>query len=68
MGAVFRLSNIDLDSGTLQGGRFWRFTPMVNWHLSDNLRLELAYGYSELDRFDLTGTTQFFQARVQMHF
>ena len=65
---VFRLSTIDLDSGTLQGGRFWRFTPMVNWHLSDNLRLELAYGYGELDRFDLLGATQFFQARIQMQF
>ena len=26
---------------------------MVNWHLSDNVRLELAYGYGKLDRFDL---------------
>ena len=66
--AVLRLSYIDLDSGTLRGGRFWRLTPMVNWHLSDNLRLELAYGYGQLDRFDLNGGTQFFQSRIQFTF
>jgi hypothetical protein len=32
---------------------------MVNWHISDNLRLEFTYGYGELDRFGLTGGTQF---------
>jgi phosphate-selective porin OprO and OprP len=41
---------------------------MVNWHLSDNIRLELAYGYGRLDRFDLRGATQFFQSRIQFTF
>jgi phosphate-selective porin OprO and OprP len=63
---VAHLSYIDLDGGTLRGGKFWRFTPMVNWYLSDNIRLELAYGYGTLDRFDLMGTTQFFQSRIQL--
>lgn len=63
---VSRFSYIDLDSGTLNGGRFWRFTPMVNWHLSDNVRLEMAYGYGSLDRFGLAGKTQFFQTRLQL--
>jgi phosphate-selective porin OprO and OprP len=65
---VARVSYIDLDGGNLTGGRFWRVTPMVNWHLSDNFRLELAYGYGRLDRFDLNGGTQFFQSRVQFTF
>jgi len=65
---VARLSYIDLDDGPIQGGKFWRFTPMVNWHLSDHMRLELAYGYGKLDRFDLRGSTQFFQTRIQMQF
>lgn len=65
---VARISYIDLDGGTLRGGKFWRFTPMVNWHLSDNLRLEVAYGFGTLDRFDLRGTTQFFQSRIQFQF
>lgn len=65
---VARLSYIDLDDGPVRGGKFWRFTPMVNWHFSDHLRLELAYGYGDLDRFDLRGVTQFFQTRLQMQF
>jgi len=64
--AVLRLSYVDLDSGTITGGTFWRITPMVNWHLSDNVRLEFAYGYGELDRFDRTGGIQFFQTRLQL--
>jgi len=65
---VARFSYIDLDGGTIRGGRFWRFTPMVNWHLSDQVRVELAYGYGVLDRFNLTGATQFFQSRLQLQF
>jgi len=64
--AVLRYSYSDMDSGTIQGGRFWRITPMVNWYLSDNVRLEFVYGYGQLDRFGLTGYTQFFQARIQL--
>jgi phosphate-selective porin OprO/OprP len=65
---VFRYSYTDLDSRGVQGGRFARFTPMVNWYLSDSVRLEFAYGYGHLDRFDLKGNTQFFQSRVQFWF
>lgn len=63
---LFRASTLDLDGGTLAGGKFWRITPMVNWYLSKDVRLELAYGYGVLDRFNLKGTTQFFQARIQL--
>ena len=63
---VGRVSYIDLDSGALSGGKFWRVTPMVNWYLSDNVRLEFAYGYGSLNRFGLTGGTQFFQSRLQL--
>jgi phosphate-selective porin OprO/OprP len=63
---LLRASTLDLDGGTLQGGKFWRITPMVNWYLSKDVRLELAYGYGVLDRFNLKGATQFFQARIQL--
>ena len=63
---VLRFSYSDLDSGTLTGGTFWRITPMVNWHLSDNARLEFVYGYGKLDRFGTRGATQFFQSRLQL--
>ena len=66
--AVLRLSYVDLDDGLIHGGRFWRLTPMVNWYLSDHLRLALAYGVGQLDRFGVVGTTQFLQGRLQFQF
>jgi phosphate-selective porin OprO and OprP len=41
---------------------------VVNWYLSDNVRLEFAFGYGSLDRFDVVGKTQLFQTRVQLQF
>lgn len=64
--AVLRFSYTDLDDAKLTGGRFWRITPMINWHVSDNIRLEFTYGYGTLYRFNLIGHTQFFQGRVQL--
>ena len=64
--AVLRYSYSDFDSGTIRGGKFWRITPMLNWYLSDNVRLEFVYGYGMLERFGLNGYTQFFQTRVQL--
>jgi phosphate-selective porin OprO and OprP len=66
--AVLRYSYSDLNSKTVRGGTFGRITPMVNWHLSDNVRLEMAYGYGRLNRFDLKGNTQFFQTRLQLQY
>ena len=63
---VLRYSYADLDDGPIAGGTFWRLTPVANWHMSDNMRLEFVYGYGVLDRFDLTGATQFFQMRLQL--
>lgn len=63
---VLRYSYVDLDDNNINGGKFRRITPMVNWHLSDNARLEFVYGYSELDRFGQTGSTQYLQTRLQL--
>jgi phosphate-selective porin OprO/OprP len=57
-------SYIDLDAGNLRGGKFWKITPLVKWHLMDYMRVELGYGYGVLDRFDLEGKTHFFQGRL----
>jgi phosphate-selective porin OprO/OprP len=64
--ALLRFSDIDLDSHAIQGGKFWRITPGVNWYLTDNVRLELEYGLGRLNRFGLNGYTQFFQTRIQL--
>jgi phosphate-selective porin OprO and OprP len=63
---VVRGSYVDLDSGNIEGGRFWRVTPMINWYLTDFVRIELVYGYGRLARTELSGGTQFFQARLQL--
>ena len=63
---VLKFSYSDLTSKTLAGGIFWRITPMINWHLTDNARLEFAYGYGKLDRWGVRSVTQFFQSRVQL--
>jgi phosphate-selective porin OprO/OprP len=63
---VVRGSYVDLDSGTIAGGKFWRVTPMINWYLTDNVRLELVYGYSQLDRFGVVESTQYVQSRLQL--
>lgn len=63
---LFRASTLDLNGGSIQGGKFWRITPMLNWYLSKDVRLGLAYGYGVLDRFQLKGATQFFQSRIQL--
>jgi phosphate-selective porin OprO/OprP len=66
--ALLRYSYTDLDNKGVHGGTFGRITPMVNWYLSENVRLEMAYGYGHLDRFNLKGNTQFFQTRIQLQF
>jgi phosphate-selective porin OprO/OprP len=63
---VLRYSYTDLNSGPIAGGRFQRISPLVNWHMSNNVRLEFAYGYGVLDRFGVEGGIQFFQTRIQL--
>jgi len=63
---MIKFSYSNLTNGPVQGGIFWRVTPMINWYLTDNLRLEFAYGYGVLNRSGQKGATQFFQSRIQM--
>jgi phosphate-selective porin OprO/OprP len=63
---MLRYTQLDLNSGSVQGGKFWRITPMINWYLASNIRFELAYGYGILDQYGVRGATQFFQSRIQL--
>jgi phosphate-selective porin OprO/OprP len=65
--AILNLTYNDFDDLSFHGGKFWRLTPMVNWHLDDMLHVSFIYGYSKLDRFGVTGTTQFFQTRFLIY-
>lgn len=62
---VLRASTLNLNDGAIQGGQFWRITPMINWYLSRVIRMEFIYGYGVLDRYHLKGSTQFFESRIQ---
>jgi phosphate-selective porin OprO/OprP len=63
---VLRYSMLDLNDGSIQGGRFWRITPMINWYVNKVARIEFVYGYGMLHRYQQTGAVQFFQARLQL--
>jgi len=63
--AVVNLSSLDLNDGSINGGKFWRITPMVNWYMTKYMRMEFIYGYGVLDRYKLKGNLQIFQARIQ---
>lgn len=63
---VLRWSYVDLDGGTITGGRFWRVTPAVSWHASASVRIVGEYGYGQLDRGGLVGGTHFVQLRLQL--
>jgi phosphate-selective porin OprO and OprP len=64
--AVLRYSTLDLESGSVHGGKFWRITPMVNWYMSRAIRTEFIYGYGILDRYNMKGAVQIFQIRLQL--
>ncbi|GAO43971.1 OprO/OprP family phosphate-selective porin [Flavihumibacter petaseus] len=63
---VLHLSSFDLNDRSIQGGKFTRITPMINWYLSKALRCEFIYGYGILDRFRMKGHVHFFETRLQI--
>ena len=63
--ATVHATYTNANSGTIQGGKFWRVTPTLAWYPSYEFRFTVGYGYGVLDRFGISGTTQFFQGRIQ---
>jgi phosphate-selective porin OprO/OprP len=63
--AVLRYSTLNLNDGVIQGGNFWRITPMINWYMTKIIRMEFVYGYGILDRYNVKGSLQVFQTRIQ---
>ena len=64
--AVLRFSSLDLEDGSIHGGKFWRITPMVNWYMTKAFRTEFIYGYGVLERYNMKGAVQIFQIRMQL--
>jgi phosphate-selective porin OprO/OprP len=56
-------SEMDLDAGSITGGKFWRLTPAIIWQLTNIYRLSFAWGTGVLEESETKGNTQFFQAR-----
>jgi len=63
--ATLHYSYADANSGTIEGGKFWRVSPMLAWYPSFEFRVTLGYGYGVLDRFGEHGATNFLQSRIQ---
>jgi len=63
--ATMHASYADAEDGTIQGGKYWRVSPMLAWYPSYEFRFTIGYGYGELDRFGTTGANHFFQTRFQ---
>jgi phosphate-selective porin OprO/OprP len=64
--AVVHFSSLNLNDKSVQGGKFWRITPMVNWYMTKILRMEFMYGYGVLDRYNMQGGLSIFQTRLQL--
>lgn len=63
---LLKFTYSNLTNGPVQGGIFWRVTPMLNWYLTDNVRLEFCYGQGVLNQSGVKGETRFFQSRLQL--
>lgn len=62
---VVRYSDVDLDDGPVQGGRFTRVDLGVNWWATTRWKFGIDLGRTELDRMGKSGTTDTVLTRIQ---
>ena len=60
-----RYTYTDLTSGTIDGGRMGRWTPVLSWYPSGGWRVEAEYGWIFLVRGGITGYASAFSGRIQ---
>ena len=65
---VARYSQIDLDDKSVHGGILHKGLLALNWWASRQWRISFGYGYSDLNRDGLSGTTHILQTRFQWIF
>ncbi|MXV53237.1 hypothetical protein GS399_19905 [Pedobacter sp. HMF7647] len=62
---VARISNVDLDSKDIKGGKLVKFYGGLNWWATQYWRMAFGYGYSNLDRDNIKGITNSLIVRLQ---
>ncbi len=62
---VARLSQVDLDSGLVSGGRYYRASLGANWWATTRWKFGVSYGHTWLDRFDTRGESDTLLTRIQ---
>jgi phosphate-selective porin OprO and OprP len=63
-----RVSHLNLNDGTVNGGRLTDYTAGLGWYLNPNTRMIFNYTYADLDRGAVSGGSHIFQMRAQVDF
>jgi len=63
---ALRFSYLDLVDGAVRGGRGGEVMPGLNWYLTQNLRLQLNYGYTHVQDGPQNGNLHLVQARLDV--
>jgi phosphate-selective porin OprO/OprP len=63
-----RISHVDLDSGSVSGGRLTDATFGLNWFLTPNHRMKFNYILSNLNRENIASQASIFGLRFDMDF
>ncbi len=64
--AALRLSYLDLVDGPVRGGRGFELMPGLNWYLTQNLRMQLEYGYTHAEDGPQNGNLHLVQVRFDL--
>lgn len=65
---LLRYSELDLDDGTVRGGRQSDWTVGANWYLGRNFKLQANYVFAHARRAGLVREPEAFGLRAQFHF
>ncbi|HKQ36991.1 MAG TPA: porin [Verrucomicrobiae bacterium] len=63
-----RVSQVDLNDGSIRGGRLTDYTAGLGWYLNPNTRVLLNYVYADLSRNGQRGYAHIWEARAQVDF
>jgi phosphate-selective porin len=64
--AALRLSYLDLVDGAVRGGRGVEVMPGLTWSLTQNLHLQLEYGYTHVEDGPQNGNLYLVQTRFDL--